>query len=73
VRRWTETVRSEALQELSQKTMSAYDRFSDAIYGIEMTATLCEGRKNATFEGELIEERLSKKHPNKMFSVMLTP
>jgi hypothetical protein len=54
------------------KAMSAYDKdFSDAIYGIEADGryvTESRLKKMLTFEGQLIEERLSKeKHPNKMF------
>ena len=54
------------------KAMSAYDKdFSDAVYGIEEDGryvTESRLKKMLTFEGELIEERLSRtKHPNKMF------
>ncbi|MEO8534508.1 MAG: TonB-dependent receptor, partial [Flavobacterium sp.] len=54
------------------KAMSAYDKdFSDAVYGIEGDGRyVTENRlkKMLTFEGELIEERLSReKHPNKLF------
>src|SRR3970282_2091181 len=54
------------------KAMSAYDKdFSDAIYGIEADGryvTESRLKKMLTFEGQLIEERLSReKHPNKMF------
>jgi hypothetical protein len=54
------------------KAMSAYDKdFSDAVYGIEADGRyVTENRlkKMLTFEGKLIEERLSReKHPNKLF------
>ncbi|WP_348823099.1 TonB-dependent receptor [Flavobacterium aestuarii] len=54
------------------KAMSAYDKdFSDAVYGTEEDGryvTESRLKKMLTFEGELIEERLSRtKHPNKMF------
>ena len=54
------------------KAMSAYDKdFSDAIYGIEKDGryvTESRLKKMLSFEGELMEERLSReKHPNKMF------
>ena len=54
------------------KAMSAYDKdFSDAIYGIEEDGryvTESRLKKMLDFEGQLIEQRLSReKHPNKMF------
>ncbi|GEM56724.1 nicotinate-nucleotide adenylyltransferase [Flavobacterium branchiophilum NBRC 15030 = ATCC 35035] len=54
------------------KAMSAYDKdFSDAIYGVEddgRYVTESRLKKMLTFEGKLIERRLSReKHPNKIF------